>query len=96
MKILCAQEHIQVALSKADRLTGSHTTLPVLAGVHLKAEKGRLVVRATNLDVGVEITVPAKVEKKGWWLYQVKYCMELCQHLREILLLLKKKRGILW
>lgn len=65
MKILCAQEHIQVALSKADRLTGSHTTLPVLAGVHLKAEKGRLVIRATNLDVGVEITVPAKVEKEG-------------------------------
>lgn len=65
MKILCAQEHIRTALSKADRLTGSHTTLPVLAGVHITAKEGKVVVRATNLDVGVEITVPAKVEKEG-------------------------------
>lgn len=65
MKATCTQEYIGEALAKASRLTGAHTTLPVLAGIYMEAKGNTVLVRATNLDVGVEISVPAKIEKEG-------------------------------
>src|SRR3989344_3061470 len=65
MKIEIIKERLGNVLSKAQRLTGKHLSLPVLSHVLLIAKKGLLIVRATNLDMGIEITVPARVEREG-------------------------------
>jgi DNA polymerase III subunit beta len=65
MKIICSKEKIQSLIGKADRITSKHATLPVLACVLLEAKDSKLFIRSTNLDLGIEATVPVKVEKEG-------------------------------
>ncbi|MDE1874886.1 MAG: DNA polymerase III subunit beta [Patescibacteria group bacterium] len=65
MKIECIKDKLIEAVAKADRLTGKNLSLPILACVDIKAAKNTLVIRATNLDCGIEIKIPAKVESEG-------------------------------
>ena len=65
MRVECVTEKLQTALAKAERFAGKNLSLPILSHLLLSAKKGTLTIRATNLDVGVEISVPAKVEKEG-------------------------------
>jgi DNA polymerase III subunit beta len=65
MKIECIKEKLSQAIGKAERVTGKNLTLPVLSCVLIEAYKGTLTIKATNLDLGVEITLPVKIEKEG-------------------------------
>jgi DNA polymerase-3 subunit beta len=66
MRIECAQEKIRDAVSLAERISGKHMTLPVLSCILLDAGKNNtLTLRATNLDLGIEISIPAKIEEEG-------------------------------
>jgi len=65
MKIECVTEKLQQALAKAERFTGKNLSLPILSHLFLSAKRGGITIRATNLDVGVEISLPAKVEREG-------------------------------
>ncbi len=65
MKLECHVEKIKSALIIAERLTGKNLTLPVLGSVLWVASLNTLKLRATNLSIGIEITIPAKVEKEG-------------------------------
>ncbi|MEK7645274.1 MAG: DNA polymerase III subunit beta [Patescibacteria group bacterium] len=65
MRIECVREKFAAAVQKAERVTGKNLTLPVLKCLYLKAERGNLLIRATNLDLGIEINLPVKVEIPG-------------------------------
>jgi DNA polymerase-3 subunit beta len=65
MKIECLKEKLSVALLYAERITGKNLTLPVLSCILLEAKDNSLTIRSTNLDLGIEIHVPVKVEKEG-------------------------------
>ncbi len=65
MKIECIKEKLMEGIAKADRLTGKNLSLPVLSCIDLKTSKNSVVIRATNLDCGIEIRIPAKVEAEG-------------------------------
>lgn len=65
MKLTCNLKNIQEAVMKADRLAGKNASLPILESLLLEAEGKQLTVRSTNLQVGVEISIPAKVEEGG-------------------------------
>jgi DNA polymerase-3 subunit beta len=66
MRIECAQEKLKEAVTLAERITGKHMTLPVLSCFLLEATKDNtLTLKANNLDLGIEITLPAKVEEPG-------------------------------
>lgn len=65
MKIEVVKDKLQGVVVKAQRLAGKHQSLPILSNLLLIAKRGSLTVRATNLDMGVEYTIPVKVEKEG-------------------------------
>lgn len=65
MKIECIKEPLEEALSKADKIAGKNSTLAVLSGLYLDAHQNRLLVRATNLDLGISINLPVKVVDPG-------------------------------
>jgi DNA polymerase III subunit beta len=66
MKVECSQDKIKEAVALAERISGKHMTLPVLSCLLLDAEKTNFItIRSTNLDLGIEISVPAKVEESG-------------------------------
>ncbi len=65
MKFITTQNKLNDALSRAARVATRSTTLPILSCVLLEAEKDVVIVRSSNLDLGVEIRFPARVEKSG-------------------------------
>lgn len=65
MKAECSIEKIKNAVSQVERVTGKNLTLPILNSILLIAKDKSIKLRAINLSLGVEIEVPAKVEKEG-------------------------------
>ncbi|MEK7178863.1 MAG: DNA polymerase III subunit beta, partial [Patescibacteria group bacterium] len=65
MKIECVKDKLRDAVMLAEKLTGKNMALPILNAVLLIAEDSSVKIRATNLDLGIEITVPVKVLKEG-------------------------------
>lgn len=65
MKITCTKERLLEGISIAEKISGKNLTLSVLNGVLLEATGKQFFIKATNLELGVEITIPADVEKEG-------------------------------
>ena len=65
MKLECEIEKIKNAISQVERITGKNLTLPVLSSILFIASGKSLKLRATNLSLGIEIVIPAKIEKEG-------------------------------
>lgn len=65
MKFTCNRDLIQKCIMKAERVTGKNLSLPILSSVLLITEKNSLIIRATNLEVGLEFHIPAEVNKEG-------------------------------
>ena len=65
MKVECIKEKLKKRVLQAERITGKNLSLPVLSSIMLIAEKKSLKIQSTNLDLGVEFIIPAKVEKEG-------------------------------
>ena len=64
MRLATTKEKILMGVLMAERITGKKETLPILSCVLLEAGK-ELVIRATNLEAGIEVQVPAEVGEKG-------------------------------
>ena len=51
------------AVMLAERLIGKKESLPVLSCIVLEASGKTLRLQSTNLEAGIEISVPASIEK---------------------------------
>lgn len=65
MKISCTQENLSRGINIVNRLVGSRVTLPVLNNILLKSENGRLKLSATDLEIGINTIIRAKVDRDG-------------------------------
>jgi len=66
MKVSCLQENLSKGLNTVSRAVASRsTTLPVLSNVLLSTDNGRLKLSATNLEIGINTWIGAKVELDG-------------------------------
>jgi DNA polymerase-3 subunit beta len=66
MKLSCKQKNLNLALSLVSKFVASKTTtLPILNNILLTTDKGRLKVSATNLEIGINTWVGAKIDKEG-------------------------------
>ncbi len=65
MKIEIIKDKLLAAITQAERIAGKHISLPILSCVIIEAREGVVSVKATNLDVGIEISVVAKIFEDG-------------------------------
>ncbi|MFH1170844.1 MAG: DNA polymerase III subunit beta [Candidatus Vogelbacteria bacterium] len=65
MKLECAREKLRDAVGLAEKITGKNLSLPILNSVLFDAGGRNLVIRATNLELGIEIVLPCRVFKTG-------------------------------
>jgi len=65
MKVSCLQENLAKGLSIVGRAVASRSTLPVLSNVLLATDNGQRNLSATNLEIGINCWVGAKVEEDG-------------------------------
>src|SRR3989442_4632511 len=65
VKVTCLQENLAHGLAIVGRGVSTRGSLPILGNVLLRTEGGRLKLTATNLEVGINCWVPAKVDDEG-------------------------------
>ena len=60
MKLELRFQEFKKAIGLIERVAGKHMTLPVLSCLLFEIKKNFMVIKATNLDIGVEIMIPTK------------------------------------
>ena len=65
MKITVSQKNFKKAISLVEKVVSRNTSLPILNNILLKTENGRLNISATNLEIGVNSIIGAKIEEIG-------------------------------
>lgn len=65
MNTECVKEKLTAAVGQAEKIAGKNLSLPVLSCVLLEVGKNTLSIKSTNLDLGIEITIPTKTQKEG-------------------------------
>ena len=53
------------AVSRLQRVVGSKTAMPVLEGILISAEQGKVTLIAYNLEMGMKKEIEAKCEEQG-------------------------------
>ena len=65
MKIVVNQKNFKKALGVVEKVVAKNTTLPILSNILFKTENGRLILSATNLEIGINYIIGAKIEEVG-------------------------------
>lgn len=65
MKLECSTEKLKEAVSKAEKITSKNSTLDSLKSILFEATGKTLKIRSTNLSLGLEIEIPAKIDREG-------------------------------
>ena len=81
MNTTCAVEKIKNALALADKMSGKNLSLSALQALLIAAQKNEIVIRSTNLNVGIEIKIPAEVSQEGSVLVKGDVITNVCNNL---------------
>ena len=65
MRVSCFQENLSKGLSIVGRAVSSRSTLPVLGNILLEAKNNQLRLAATNLEIGINCWIGARVDDEG-------------------------------
>ena len=65
MRVRCFQENLAKGLSIVGRAVASRSTLPVLGNILIEAKDNQLRLSATNLEIGINCWIGARVEDEG-------------------------------
>ncbi len=65
MKLDLLSENLQKKLSFVNHAVSPRSQLPVLLNILLVAKNGKLIISATDLEIGIQTEIPAKVDEEG-------------------------------
>lgn len=65
MKIEFLTENTEKALPLLSKIIPAHSQIPILSNILLEATKKGFFLSATNLEIGIRIKIPAKIEEEG-------------------------------
>jgi len=65
MKVSLLTENLQKKLSFVNHAIASRVQLPILGNILLETKNDKLYISATDLEIGIETTVPVQIEEEG-------------------------------
>ena len=65
MRITCSKDELVQGLTLVGRAVSSRTAIQILSGILLEAHEGELRLAATDMELSLRATVPARVEEDG-------------------------------
>jgi len=65
VKISCLQENLARGLAVVGRAVATRSPLPILSNILLETDQGRLRMAATNLEIGINCWIGARIEEEG-------------------------------
>lgn len=97
MKIECVKENIGGVISKVERISGKNLNLQILNNICIEVKDKVVKIKSTNLDLGVEIIVPAKIYSEGVVVVPGKILSVFLENLKnDSIVFFEKKESILF
>lgn len=81
MHFFCTQKSLLHSISTVQKAVSSKTTLPILKGIYIEALQDELKLIATDLDIGIEHTMMAKIVDQGSIVVDSKFFGEIIRKL---------------
>src|SRR5579859_445652 len=95
MKIIVLSDDLQKKLSFISHAISTRSQLPILLHVLLETKEGKLQLSATDLEIGIETTIPATIEEEGGITVPAKLFLELVNSLPSDKVVLQTKETTL-
>lgn len=95
MKITVNQKNLKKALNLVEKVVSKNSSLPILNNILLKTENGRLKVSATNLEIGINYIIGAKIEEVGQIAVPARIISDFIGNIIDDKVLLTTKNNIL-
>lgn len=83
MKFTCTKENLSQALNLVSSLPSKHTNLPILLNILIMATESKVEIMTTNLEVGVRVSIRARVDAPGSFTVPAKTFTEYIHLLRD-------------
>jgi DNA polymerase-3 subunit beta len=81
VKILISQEALNSTLSIVSKAVSTKNTIPVLSGIYLSAHSGVLTLRATDMELAIESSVPCQILTEGEIVLPARYLTDLIRRI---------------
>lgn len=81
VKAVVLLENLKNAVVFANHGISSRSTLPILLNLLIEAKDGNLCVSSTDLEIGIKIKIPAKIEEEGQTTVPAKTFVDLISSL---------------
>jgi DNA polymerase-3 subunit beta len=95
MNITILKNKLLSCLTLIARVTTTNKNLPVLASIHLNAQKDGLELKATNLEIGVILKMRASIKTEGEIIIPVRALLNLVENIKEEKINLKKNKEVI-
>lgn len=91
MEFISLVENFKKGINIGERVSGKNFTLPILSNLLLSTNKNKLIISATDLEIGLEIEISGKVEEEGKVTIPAKHFANFLNNLSEEKIILKSK-----
>lgn len=81
MKFMATKDNLINGINIVQKAISNKNAIPILSGIYLKAENGKLMLAATDLELGIECKVPIQVIEEGEVVLPAKYLGDLVRKL---------------
>ena len=81
MQLSLLQENLNLALQNVSRFVSSKSQLPILSNILFTTDNGRLKLSATNLEIGINYWLGAKIDTEGSFTIPAKEITEFISYL---------------
>lgn len=81
MKITISQEALSSTLGTVSKAVSTKNTIPVLSGIYLCARAGVLTLRATDMELAIESSVPCQIHQDGDIVLPARYLTDLVRRI---------------
>lgn len=95
MELHISRPQLTQALELLTRISTKHVTLPVLQCALLEAKENSLLVKATNLELSIEIEIPCRTDELGLIAIPASTLLQSIQYSTEAEISLRVEEGVL-
>lgn len=93
MKIMCSRKELFEGVQTAGRAVSARSSLPILSHLLIRTQDDKIRLAATDLEIGVECSVPASIQEEGSLTAPAKIILEILSTLPDTDVMLSVDEG---
>src|SRR3989344_383784 len=96
MRVTVNQKNLKRSVSLVERIVSKNPSLPILNNILIKTDNGRLRISSTNLEIGINCMIGAKIDEVGEIAIPARVSSDFINNLSDEKVVLHTKNNILF